>query len=321
MPLADQNKIDRILEITGWEKLKRSNLITDTSDWTQIFRGDLLKFGSKEFVVLGNRYETRFGIEEQPKYWVFSVIDMETAQKKIIKMVFHEEFDVRIGVFKMHCFRSPEKEGRVLDLTKGDTRFMQGYTVEDDKANQIRVLDFIKGPNLMENIYECKKSHEAYFYEELPEILKNLVECIRAIHLLHSNHTCHGDIRNDHILIDAETDQYRWIDFDLNQHVPDFDTWSMGNIINYAVGKGINAFSSVLKSKKFSDEIKTSLTPDDASAFYEYRIMNLSKLYPYLPKRLNDILLHFTIKPDVYYKSLSGLIRDYTEVLDKDFKI
>jgi tRNA A-37 threonylcarbamoyl transferase component Bud32 len=311
--------IDRIQELTGWLSVKSFKIHTDTSDWMRITRGDVFHLGDKYFVVKGNKYETRFGIGEQPKYWVFGAIDLETGEEKIIKTVFHEDFHVRIGVFRIRCYRSPEKEARVLNLTLGDKRFMQGYTVEDEKGNLVRVIDFIKGENLLEVVHENRKSHEQYFYEDLPEILHNLTGSMQAIYLLHSNHMCHGDIRNDHIIIERGTGQYRWIDFDLNQHVSDFDTWSIGNIINYAVAKGIVSFSHVLKSSKFSERIKQSLSPEDGGAFYEYRIMNLKKLYPYIPDSLSEILIHFTIKPRVYYKSMIQLIRDYRDMLKADF--
>lgn len=313
--------VERIKELTGWLNVERCKIVTDTSDWTRIARGDVLRLGDRNFVIQGNRYETRFGIAEQPKYWVFGAIDLESGEQKIIKMVFHEEFNVRIGVFKINCFRSSEKEARVLDLIRGDKRFMQGSTIEDEKGNPVRILDYIRGETILQNIHENTKNHEQYFYEDLPEILLKLTDSIQAIQLLHMNHTCHGDIRNDHIIIESETGRFRWIDFDLNQHVTDFDVWSMGNIINYAVGKGINSFSKVLKGDDFSDKVKQSLTPDDASAFYEYRVMNLRKLYPYIPERLNNILLHFTIQPKVYYTSIIQLIRDYKKMLKEDFNL
>lgn len=152
-----------------------------------------------------------------------------------------------------------------------------------------------------------------------PSILRKLVNSMRAIHFLHDQGTCHGDIRNDHIIIDASTGEYRWIDFDLNQNVSDFDIWSLGNILNYSIGKGINSFKIVMKSKVFSDKTKQSLEPADASAFYEYRVMNLRKLFPYIPERLNDILMHFTIQPKGAYPTVRQLTDNFCEVLDVVF--
>ncbi len=319
--MIDKQIADRIIELTGWQDVSRSRIITDTTDWMRVNRGDVFRLGGRDFVIKGNRYETRFGIAEQPKLWVFAAIDLETGQDKIIKTVFHEEFTVRIGIFKIHCYRSPEKEGRVLDLVLNDQRFMQGYTVDDTAGNKVRVIDYIKGPTIMEHISEINKSHERYFYEDLPGILHKLTGSIQAIYLLHSNHMCHGDIRNDHIIIESGTGQYRWIDFDLNEHVSDFDIWSIGNIINYAVAKGICSFSGVMKSKAFSEEVKHSLSGDDSGAFYEYRVMNLKKLYPYIPESLNEILLHFTIRPKVYYTSMTQLLKDYRAMLKADFPL
>ncbi|MBU8932855.1 MAG: hypothetical protein KOO62_02500 [candidate division Zixibacteria bacterium] len=319
MDTNEQSRLaQRITELTGWETGKIS-LVTDTSDCMRIQRGDIVRIEGIDLLIKGNRYETRFGIEHQPKYWVFGAIDMKTNEHKILKTVFYEEFNVHIGVFKIHCYRSPQKEADVLQLVNGDMRFMQGYTLFDSSGNNVRVIDFIRGKSLFNHVYELDNSHEQYFHEDLPSILHKLTDCLEAIALLHQHDTCHGDIRNDHILIDSSTGQYRWIDFDLNQNVADFDVWSIGNIISYAVGKGINSFANVLRNKKFSDEVKSSLTGDDASAFYEYRIMNLKKLFPYIPPKLDRVLNHFVAHPTETYSSMEKLIEDYVDMLETEF--
>jgi hypothetical protein len=311
--------IGRVRELTGWEGYDRPKIVTDTTDWMRIQRGNILRIGGKDFVIEGNRYESRFGIGDQPKYWVFGAIDLISGEKKILKMVFLEEFQVHIGIFKIRCFRSPEKEAKVLEMVKHDKRFMQGYTAMDDHGNRVRIIDLIKGQSVFRHIHGIDKPHEQYFHEDLPRIMHKLVGCMEAIQFLHDRGTCHGDIRNDHIIMEAGTDQYRWIDFDLNQHVSDFDVWSMGNILNYAVGKGINSFQIVMKSDRFSDKAKRSLTAGDASAFYEYRVMNLRKLYPYIPENLNNILMHFAIKPHGTYGTVRELVGDFREMLEAEF--
>jgi serine/threonine protein kinase len=313
--------IERVRELTGWENYDRPKIVTDTTDWMRIQRGNILRLDEQEFVIEGNRYETRFGIGDQPKFWVFGAIDLKSGEKKILKMVFLEEFEVRIGIFKIRCFRSPEKEATVLDMVRHDKRFMQGYMVRDDRGNRVRVLDLIRGQTIFNHIYGIDKPHEQYFHEDLPPILHKLVSCMEAIQFLHDRGTCHGDIRNDHVIIDAETGEYRWIDFDLNQNVSDFDIWSLGNILNYSIGKGINSFQIVMKSKQFSDKTKQNLTPGDASAFYEYRVMNLRKLFPYIPESLNNILMHFAIRPKGTYGAVRELAGDFREVLDADFPL
>ncbi len=309
----------RIEELTGWQFVKKPKIITDTSDCMRIQRGHVVRLDGQDFVIEGNRYESRFGISDQPKYWVFGALELETGKKKILKTVFHEDFNVHIGVFKIHCYRSPEKEARVLELVRGDRRFMQGYTQLDTMGNNVRIIDLIEGASIFQYVYGIDKNHEQYFYEDLPAILWKLSNCMEAIKFLHEQETCHGDIRNDHILIDSKTGDYSWIDFDLNQHVKDFDVWSIGNVINYTVGKGINSFHLVLKSKHFSDKVKQSLTSEDGSAFYEYRIINLIKLFPYIPRRLNDILMHFAIKPHKRYATMQQLLDEYYEMLEIHF--
>lgn len=318
--MNDKNRlIERIQEVTGRPVSRPPTVVTDTSDPMRIMRGQVMRVGGHDFVIEGNRYETRFGIADQPKYWVFSAIDLDSGDKKIIKTEFHEDFHVHIGVFRIHCYRSPDKETEVLELVQGDSRFMQGYSIRDEKGNNIRVIDFIPGRTIFQHVYGIDKTHRRYFEEELPGILYKLVSSMEAIQFLHDNSVCHGDIRNDHIIIESATGAYRWIDFDLKQHVSDFDVWSVGNILGYVIGKGINSFRVVLKSPEFSDEVKNSLRPEDGSAFYEYRVMNLKKLYPYIPERLNDILRHFTIQQRGSYGTVRELIDEFCEMLASEF--
>jgi serine/threonine protein kinase len=313
---------ERINELTGWHiNVARMNIVTDTSDWMRITRGDVIKIGACdcEFVVRGNMREPRFGIDDQPKYWVFHAIDLKTGEEKIIKTVFNEEFYAHIGLFRIRCYRDPVKEANVIDFGRGDRRFMQGISFLDDAGNNVRVIDYIRGKSFFQVIPSVEKSHENYFKEDLPTILWNLKDSIDAIILLHQNGYCHGDIRNDHIYIDADDAQFRWIDFDLKQDVTDFDLWSIGNIISYATAKGIITFKHVNKSELFTKEQYDSLVQEDGSAFYNYRVMNLGKLFDYIPDSLSDILRHFTIRPIAFYASIDQFYDDYCNMLEKDF--
>lgn len=317
-----QNLLKKIKEVTGWSiPASRMEIYSDTSGWMNIYGGCVIRLDCNDFIVRGNMSETRFGINEQPKLWVFSAIDLDSKKEKIIKACFYEEFYAHISKFKIRCYRSPEKEADVLDLTFGDDRFMQGFTCKDDSDNKVRVIDYIRGDNFFDYIPGIEKDHKRYFIEDLPEILWKLKDSIEAIKLLHDNKLCHGDIRNDHIIIDKHTKKFRWIDFDLNQDVSDFDLWSLGNILAYAVAKGIKTFSGVNKDKNFPAHIKENLRQEDCSAFYEYRIMNLKKIYPYLPYRLSKILQHFTIKPVEFYNSIDELLDDYNEMLENEFPL
>jgi len=306
----------RIEELSGWKPRTAVKILTDTTEAMDIHRGHVLALDEKLYAVMGHCYETRFGISDQPKYWVLRSTDLETGEDKIIKTVFHEEFVVRIGKLRIRCYRSPQKESEVLELTRGDMRFMQGRTVFDSARNQIRLLDVIPGPTLFDHILAWNEDHEAYVFGEMQNILHRLIESIEAIHMLHQNDLCHGDIRNDHLIIDRRNDRIRWIDFDLKQDFSDFDVWSIGNVISYVVGQGIQSFHQVLRSDEFSDSTKSGLTPEDASLFFNYRIMNLRKLFPYLPKSINDILMRFSVGTTDYYESMAAVAEDLGNALD-----
>ena len=117
--------------------------------------------------------------------------------------------------------------------------------------------------------------------------------------------------------MEHETGDYRWIDFDLTQDFSDFDVWSLGNVLQFCVGMGMRTFHDVLKGANFPDSVKSRLTSDDASAFYRHRIMNLRKLFPYIPNRLNDILLHFAANTTRFYESANQIVSDIGEALEE----
>lgn len=306
----------RIEELSGWKPRKTVEVLTDTTEAMNIHRGHVIALEDRLYAVMGNCYETRFGISDQPKYWVLRCTDLETGEDKIVKTVFNEEFIVRIGPLRIRCYRSPQKESEVLELTRGDMRFMQGRTVFDSANNQVRLLDFIPGPSLFDHILAWNEDHEAYVFGEMQNILHRLIESIEAIDMLHQHDLCHGDIRNDHLIIDRRNDRIRWIDFDLKQDFSDFDVWSIGNVISYVVGQGIHSFHQVLRSDEFPDSVKKGLRPEDASVFFNYRVMNLRKLFPYIPGCINDILMRFSVGTTDYYESLAEVAEDLGNALD-----
>ncbi|MBM2816322.1 MAG: hypothetical protein HW421_3084 [Ignavibacteria bacterium] len=312
----------KIRELTGWRiPPHRIKIITDTTEWMDIYKGCIIRLNGDDYLVRGNMRESRFGIDDQPKYWVFSAIEMQTGKEKILKTVFNEEFYVHIALFKIRCYRNCNKESQVIDTVRNDYRFMQGETCFDEKGNNVRVIDYIRGRTFFQAIPAIPKNHYEYFTEDLPEILHKLQHSFFGIKKLHDFGLTHGDIRNDHLIIDAATGNYRWIDFDLKEDVSDFDIWSIGNIIAYAVAKGLASYDSILKNDAYPESIRSTLSPADSSAFYTYRLMNLKKIYPYIPESLSNILLHFTTKPIAFYTSLDMLLDDYTEMLERDFKL
>jgi hypothetical protein len=136
------------------------------------------------------------------------------------------------------------------------------------------------------------------------------MDCFGAIQFLHEADLCHGDIRNDHIFIEEGTGRFRWIDFDLTQDFPDFDVWSTGNILQCIVGKGSVRFTDV---REEHPELESQLTEDDASAFFPHRIMNLRKVYPYVPEKLNDILMRFSAGAGTNYDRVDQILDDLSD--------
>jgi hypothetical protein len=146
-------------------------IFDDTTNFMYIDRGHLIELGGELFLVRGNEKEGRLGLDEQPKFWVKRAISLMDGQKYILKLVCHEAFKIQIGMFKITCSRSGEKEGQVLKLVRGDHRFMQGRIDRDSRGNLVRVIDYIRGTDLLNHICALNMPHEEYSRACFPSLL------------------------------------------------------------------------------------------------------------------------------------------------------
>ncbi len=302
---------------------KKSQLFTDTTDFFAIDCGDEILVDGRRYTVSGHERERRFGVED-PKFWVKRAGDSETGEKKIIKLSYFESFETTFGGIKIRCFRSPDKEGNILELVNGHPYFMQGTSHKDPKGNNIRVLDIVRGKNLFVYIDSLRMDYETYFHTILPDILKKLVKAFDAIRFLHAHGYRHGDIRNDHIIIEHKTGNYVWIDFDYDYDAPEnpfsLDIFGLGNILLCTVGKGFHNLYMIDSDVSTYGDLINRLDPGDFSMLDKWRLVNLRKLYPFIPKMLNDILMHFSKSADVYYEMTGEIIEDVTRCLYSVFE-
>jgi len=272
---------------------------------------DVIVLGGKPYLIRHNAKGTRFGLEDEVMFWVKRAIDLENGSLKIIKLVFYEKFTAHVGGIEFECFRSPKKEGRVLALVAQHKNFMHGHSIEDAKGNLIRVIDFIKGKSLPAHVMDMDLDHQTYFYDQFPAILEHYIECIQAIRFLHEHDEKHGDIRRDHILIDRDTGQYRWIDFDYDYHhgenIYGYDLFGLGNILVFLVGMG----DVILKDlRKQNHSALNTLNEKDLNIVFGNRVVNLKKIYPYIPESLNRVLMHFSKGANWFYENTVELLDD-----------
>lgn len=293
-------------------------IFQDTTEFMNIDYGDIIYLNGLHYMVFREEVERRFGIED-PKFWVKRCKVLETGERKIVKLVFYEKFLMKIGEVEILCHRSPIKEARILDLVRGDMRFMQGTSYADKKNNNIRVLDLIRGRSLDIEVHNIEGDHKSYFQKHFPVILEKFIRACEAIAFLHSHGEKHGDIRRDHIWVESGTRKYRWIDFD---YIFDFrespfalDLFGLGNILVFITGKGDCTIGYLLE-RGFTREDLSSLTLDDFSIIFHHRLVNLRKIYPYIPKRLNNVLLHFSRGTDVFYDTVDEMLGDLKPCLD-----
>jgi len=293
---------------------KKFNILIDTSDFFQIEYDDVLVLADNLYWIKGYEKEGRFGLDDEPKYWVRRAIDLADGSTKILKLVFHEKFETKIGGVTISCFRSPKKEARILDLVAGHKNFMHGHWLLDSTGNIIRILEFIPGPRYDNIIVNYGDSHEDYFYHYFPQILADYTELVEAIKFLHDHGEKHGDIRRDHILFDRERKTNRWIDFDYN-YMHGESKWSLdlqglGNIFIFLAGRGDVLAQDLYQNRR---DLYDSLWGEDLSICFKNRVANLKKIFPYIPDSLNRILLHYSYGAKIFYDTVDQLLADLGE--------
>lgn len=297
-----------------------SRVYTDTTDFSSIDYGDIIQAEDRYFLITAYTKEGRFGVDEQIKQWVPKVEDLATGTPYILKLVFHETFDMTFGQFTIPCYRSPEKEARILELVQGHPHFMQGEALLDASGNLLRVVVPVSG-NRLDKVIHGESSHRDYFFKELPLILEQFLGCLQAIDFLHQHGFRHGDIRRDHIFVDRDTGIYYWIDFDYDFYLPEkpfaLDLFELGNILIYLTGRGDYHPREILAEPAMGDIVVQALTPSDFSLLARNRVVNLQKLFPYIPDSLNNILLHFSVGADVFYETAEELHTDLSAALQE----
>ncbi len=287
-------------------------IVTDTTDFMGIGYGDVMALGGRHYLVLRDEKERSFGLED-PKYWVKRCLELETGESKIVKLVFYEEFPVTLGELTIQCFRSPRKEARILQLVAGDRRFMQGRCTLDAAGNEVRILDILRGELLANTVHRLAMDHRTYCFSKLPEVLTQFGHACQAIAFLHQHGENHGDIRRDHLWIENETANLVWIDFDYTYEFHEnpfgLDIFGLGNLLLYLCGKGFVTHLAMAEDL-FSGNRDVVLEAGDFSALFRHRLCNLRKVYPYLPKELNDTLMHFAASSEVFYFHVAEFLED-----------
>jgi len=291
------------------------SVFTDTTEFMNISYGDVIQVGGRHFLVHGDERERRFGMED-PKFWVKRCTELETGQYRILKLEFQETFDQHIGPLTITCHRSAAKEARILKLVTGDPRFMQGVTFKDERGNLVRVLERVQGRRLDLNVEDIRADHRTYFHEIYPGILERFIRACKAILFLHQNGESHGDIRRDHLYVDHASGEYCWIDFDYGYDTTEnpfgLDLFGLGNILAFITGKGVHT----IQDRANADMDGPLITESDCSLFFRHRIVNLRKLFPYVPEELNRVLMHYSANSDVYYETVPELLAELEPCLD-----
>jgi hypothetical protein len=191
---------------------------------------------------------------------------------------------------------------------------MKGIAIEDAAGNLVRVIDYIPGQTLADEVPKLGQDHEDYFLNVLPVLLAEFAELVRAIKFLHDNDEKHGDIRRDHIIRERSSGVCSWIDFDYNylhrEKPAGYDLFGLGNVLAYIVGRGDITIRDLKARRSPAFE---RVTDDDVNIIFNNRLLNLKLVYPYIPDTLNRILMRFSNAARSFYNRTDELLDDLDE--------
>ncbi len=293
----------------------------DTSDFFAVQAGDVVALGEEYYLIRGEVREGRFGMEGEPKFWVKRALKLPEGRRVIMKLVFFESFEANVAGFKFRCYRSPEKEGRILQKVAHHPGFMHGHSLRDEKGNLVRVLEVIPGPTLADIVGDLHHlPHEVYFDKHFPDLFRRFAQAIEDLAFLHDQGEVHGDVRRDHLILDSKHDRLRWIDFDYSYHYSRanrfaYDLFGLGNSILFLVGGGVWSLSRL--RRKGYNALLEKLEPDDMNVVFHNNLADLKKLFPYLPEELNLICLHFSEGAPVFYEHAWEILDDMHRFLKR----
>ena len=314
---SDRAELERLILLRAGPRALSPNLTVhrDTTNFFSVDYGDVVILENRPYLIRNNEREGRFGLDDEPKYWVKRAIDLGTGRAKVMKLGFLEKYRSRVGDIVFDCFRSPRKEARILDSVRGHPHFMQGFSAGDSAGNTVRIIDYIRGPTLADSVLAMGSNHEEYFFQHFPRVFRTYLDLVEAIAFLHRNGEKHGDIRRDHIIVESRTGSPRWIDFDFDfTHATSpfqYDLFGLGNILVYLAGRGDVTLQELRKN---GDGRYHSLDEGDVNIVFRNRVVNLRKIWHYIPEDLNMILRHFSVAAEDYYGTIEEYLEDLLEV-------
>lgn len=312
-PLMSAEEIARrAYDLAGISVPAVPRVLGDTSNFFAIERGDILDLDGELYLVCGNEHEGRFGIDEQPKFWVKRATSLATGSVHIVKLAFQESLKASIDGYEFACERDGWKEAQVLEAVRDHPNFMHGKSVLDESGNLLRIIEFIPGKTLMRHLGDLDMTHLQYTEQHLPHLLAQTYDCCAGIAFLHQLALCHGDIRNDHLLMDCRDGRIRWIDFDFTRPSLLFDVWCLGNVLNCVLAKGFVTFHGLRQSHP---DWLARLDDRDASISFHHRVMNVDKVYPHLPQCFSGMLRRFSVGSTHRYERADQVVTDLGECL------
>jgi hypothetical protein len=125
------------------------------------------------------------------------------------------------------------------------------------------------------------------------------------------------------VLIHTDTTDFYRIDYDdvvvlvgrpylvrNNEREGRFGIFGLGNILVYLAGRGD---VTVQNLKQNNSPAYNLLFHEDVNIIFNNRLVNLKKVYPYIPDSLNLVMMHFSLVANVFYEDTLQFLSELQE--------
>jgi hypothetical protein len=89
-----------------------------------------------------------------------------------------------------------------------------------------------------------------------------------------------------------------------------YDLFGLGNVLVFLVGMGDVLVRDLIKE---NHPALGMLEEDDVNIIFHNRLVNLQKVFPYIPDSLNRVLMHFSKGANWFYEKTAQLLDDLGE--------
>ena len=287
------------------ERVPKRVRVKDTADFFRVDYDDVVVLEGIPYFVRNNEREGRFGLDDEQKFWVKRAGNLLTGELKVLKWVFRERFEAKIGNLVFECVRSPQKEARILELVRGRPEFMQGTTVLDSAGQPAPHPGLHPRQDALPDRARTWAGPRGFLLQPLPHRCSTSISGSSRPSVFFTRTT--RSTATSGATTSSRTRRRAGTAGSISTSTI-ATARAASPTTSSASGTSSSSSPAAATSPRTGcsldkPDILDRLTEDDVNIVFHNRVNNLKKIYPYIPEKLNRVLMHFSAER-------AGVLRD-----------